>query len=200
MTANHRIIQARTRLCVPRRAVFGPSSRNTTRPKDEPIRSLSISGRVRMCLSFEGTKLRLILLACHLRPKTFSLRDRAPGSGPSLPRLVRRTAVQAMFARADRRDRHVLAATDGIRVIASALIAQLNKDAPDIPALAQRLDIHNLIEGTIREEGNRLRITVMCWAPMAFSLVPIALRLRPPKKHSSGTNGDCDRIHQPDPA
>jgi TolB-like protein len=55
---------------------------------------------------------------------------------------------------------HVLAATDGIRVLASASIAQPSEDARDIPALAKRLGVHNIIEGTIREEANRLRITV----------------------------------------
>jgi TolB-like protein len=55
---------------------------------------------------------------------------------------------------------HVLAATDGIRVVASASIAQSSEGARDIPALAKRLGVHNIIEGTIREEANRLRITV----------------------------------------
>jgi TolB-like protein len=54
---------------------------------------------------------------------------------------------------------HVLAATDGIRVVASASIAQPSDDIRDIPALAKRLGVHNIIEGTIREEANRLRIT-----------------------------------------
>ena len=65
---------------------------------------------------------------------------------------------------------HVLAATDGIRVIASASIAQLNEDAPDMPALAQRLGVNNIIEGTIREEGNRLRITVNVLGSDGFQL------------------------------
>ncbi len=65
---------------------------------------------------------------------------------------------------------HVLAATDGIRVIASASIAQLNEDAPDIPSLAQRLGVDNIIEGTIREEGNRLRITVNVLGSDGFQL------------------------------
>ncbi len=55
---------------------------------------------------------------------------------------------------------HVLAATDGIRVIASASIAQPSEEARDIPALAKRLGVQNIIEGTIREEAKRLRITV----------------------------------------
>lgn len=55
---------------------------------------------------------------------------------------------------------HVLAATDGIRVVASASIAQPGEGASDVPVLAKRLGVHNIIEGTIREEGNRLRITV----------------------------------------
>jgi TolB-like protein len=54
---------------------------------------------------------------------------------------------------------HVLAATDGIRVVASASVAQPSEDTRDLPALARRLGVHNIIEGTIREEANRLRIT-----------------------------------------
>ncbi len=49
---------------------------------------------------------------------------------------------------------------DGIRVVASASVAQLSEDTGDIPALAKRLGVHNIIEGTIREEGIRLLITV----------------------------------------
>ncbi len=65
---------------------------------------------------------------------------------------------------------HVLAAADGIRVVASASIAQLNENAPDLPALAQRLGVNNIIEGTIREEGNRLRITVNVLGSDGFQL------------------------------
>jgi TolB-like protein len=55
---------------------------------------------------------------------------------------------------------HVFAATDGIRVVSSASVVQLSEDTRDIPALAKRLGVHNVIEGTIREEGIRLLITV----------------------------------------
>jgi TolB-like protein len=55
---------------------------------------------------------------------------------------------------------HVLAATDGIRAVASASIVPPTEETRDIPALAKRLGVHFIIEGTIREEGNRLRITV----------------------------------------
>lgn len=65
---------------------------------------------------------------------------------------------------------HVLAATDGIRVIAAAAVAQLNGDAPDIPSVAQRLGVHNIIEGTIREEGNRLRVTINVLGSDGFQL------------------------------
>ncbi len=65
---------------------------------------------------------------------------------------------------------HVLAATDGIRVVASASIAQLGEDVRDVPSLAQRLGVHNIIEGTIREEGNRLRITVNVLGSDGFQL------------------------------
>ena len=65
---------------------------------------------------------------------------------------------------------HVLAATDGIRVVASASIAELGEDVRDVPSLAQRLGVHNIIEGTIREEGNRLRITVNVLGSDGFQL------------------------------
>jgi len=65
---------------------------------------------------------------------------------------------------------HVFAATDGIRVVASASSAHLNEVAADIPSLAKRLGVHNLIEGTIREEGNRLRITINVLGADGFQL------------------------------
>jgi TolB-like protein/tetratricopeptide (TPR) repeat protein len=65
---------------------------------------------------------------------------------------------------------HVFAATDGIRVVASTSIAQLNEGDPDIPSLAKRLGVHNIIEGTIREEGNRLRVTVNVLGSDGFQL------------------------------
>ncbi len=55
---------------------------------------------------------------------------------------------------------HVLAATDGVRVVASASVAKPGEDIRDLPALARRLGVYFVIEGTIREETNRLRITV----------------------------------------
>lgn len=55
---------------------------------------------------------------------------------------------------------HVFAATDGIRVVASASIAHLTDDARDLPALAKRLGVYCIVEGTIREEAARLRITI----------------------------------------
>ncbi len=65
---------------------------------------------------------------------------------------------------------HVLAATDGIRVVASSSVVPLNGDALDIPALAQRLGVNNIIEGTIREEGTRLRVTVNVLGSDGFQL------------------------------
>jgi TolB-like protein/tetratricopeptide (TPR) repeat protein len=65
---------------------------------------------------------------------------------------------------------HVLAATDGIRVVASSSVAPLNGDALDIPALARRLGVNNIIEGTIREEGTRLRITINVLGSDGFQL------------------------------
>ena len=55
---------------------------------------------------------------------------------------------------------HVLAATDGIRVVASASVAQLSEEVRDMPALARRFGVSCILEGTIREEGTRLLITI----------------------------------------
>jgi TolB-like protein len=55
---------------------------------------------------------------------------------------------------------HDLAHTDGIRVIAGASLPQ-GFDVPyDIPALSRKLAVNNIIEGTVREDRNRLRITI----------------------------------------
>jgi TolB-like protein len=55
---------------------------------------------------------------------------------------------------------HNLTRTEGIRVIARGSLPQGVDAAYDIPALSQKLAVNNIIEGTVREDHNCLRITV----------------------------------------
>jgi TolB-like protein/Tfp pilus assembly protein PilF len=55
---------------------------------------------------------------------------------------------------------HALALTDGIRIASRASVSQCAAEACDIPEMARRLGVLNIIEGTVREEHNRLRITI----------------------------------------
>jgi TolB-like protein len=52
-----------------------------------------------------------------------------------------------------------LAHTDGLKVVSRASISQLAATTWDIPALMEKLGVMNVIEGTVREEGDRLLIT-----------------------------------------
>jgi TolB-like protein/Tfp pilus assembly protein PilF len=54
---------------------------------------------------------------------------------------------------------HILMRTDGCRVIAASSMMQLGSLAHDIPALADKLGVQFVFEGTVREEGNRVRVT-----------------------------------------
>jgi TolB-like protein/Tfp pilus assembly protein PilF len=54
---------------------------------------------------------------------------------------------------------HILMRTDGCRVIAASSMMQLGSLAHDIPALADKLGVQFVFEGTVREEGNRIRVT-----------------------------------------
>jgi len=54
---------------------------------------------------------------------------------------------------------HILMRTDGCRVIAASSMMQLGSLANDIPALADKLGVQFVFEGTVREEGNRVRVT-----------------------------------------
>jgi TolB-like protein/Tfp pilus assembly protein PilF len=54
---------------------------------------------------------------------------------------------------------HELMRTEGCRVVAASSMAQLGAQASDIPALAQKLDVQIVFEGTVREEGSRVRVT-----------------------------------------
>jgi TolB-like protein len=65
---------------------------------------------------------------------------------------------------------HHLALTDGIRVVSSASVTQLIAAPYDIPSLSQKLGVLNIIEGTVREEHNRLRITARVLSSDGFQL------------------------------
>jgi TolB-like protein/Flp pilus assembly protein TadD len=54
---------------------------------------------------------------------------------------------------------HELMHSEGCRVIAASSITQLGSQVSDIPALARRLGVQIVFEGTVREEGNRIRVT-----------------------------------------
>jgi TolB-like protein/Flp pilus assembly protein TadD len=54
---------------------------------------------------------------------------------------------------------HILMRTDGCRVIATSSMMQLGSLAYDIPALVEKLGAQFVFEGTVREEGNRVRVT-----------------------------------------
>jgi TolB-like protein/Tfp pilus assembly protein PilF len=54
---------------------------------------------------------------------------------------------------------HTLMRADGCRVIAASSMMQLGSLAHDIPALADKLGVQFVFEGTVREEGNRVRVT-----------------------------------------
>ena len=65
---------------------------------------------------------------------------------------------------------HCLMHTDGIRVIASAALPQSLEGPHDISLLSQRLGLTNVIEGTVREDYNRLRITARVLGADGFQL------------------------------
>jgi len=54
---------------------------------------------------------------------------------------------------------HELMQCEGCRVVATSSIAQLASQVSDIPALAQRLGVQIVFEGSVRVEGNRVRVT-----------------------------------------
>jgi TolB-like protein/Tfp pilus assembly protein PilF len=54
---------------------------------------------------------------------------------------------------------HLLMRSDGCRVIAASSMMQLGSLANDIPALADKLGVQFVFEGTVRQEGNRVRVT-----------------------------------------
>jgi TolB-like protein/Tfp pilus assembly protein PilF len=54
---------------------------------------------------------------------------------------------------------HILMRTNGCRVIATSSMMQLGSLANDVPALVEKLGVQFVFEGTVREEGKRIRVT-----------------------------------------
>jgi TolB-like protein/tetratricopeptide (TPR) repeat protein len=65
---------------------------------------------------------------------------------------------------------HSLTRTDGIRVIARPSAPQLVEAPQDIPSLSQKYGLSTVIEGTVREDFDRLRITVRVLGSDGFQL------------------------------
>jgi TolB-like protein len=55
---------------------------------------------------------------------------------------------------------HELVRTEGLRVTSASSVGPLVAQALDIPSLARRLDVHVVVEGTVREDNNRLHVSV----------------------------------------
>ena len=55
---------------------------------------------------------------------------------------------------------HELMHCEGCRVVAASAIAQWGAPSADIPALAKKIGVQIVFEGTVREESNRIRVTV----------------------------------------
>lgn len=65
---------------------------------------------------------------------------------------------------------HHMALTDGIRIISSASVTQAIAAPYDIPSLSRNLGVLNIIEGTVREDHKRLRITARVLSADGFQL------------------------------
>ena len=65
---------------------------------------------------------------------------------------------------------HCLTHTDGIRVIARPSPPQPVEASYDIPSLSQKFGLSTVIEGTVREEYNRLRITARVLGSDGFQM------------------------------
>ena len=71
-----------------------------------------------------------------------------------------RSALSGMFAQLITDELiHELVRTDGFRVIAASSMAPLVAQGLDVPSLARKLDVQIVVEGTVREDNNQLRIT-----------------------------------------
>lgn len=65
---------------------------------------------------------------------------------------------------------HALSHTDGFRVAAATQISQLPVQSGDLSVLADKLDVHFLFEGTVREANGKLRITVRVVTAKGFQI------------------------------
>jgi len=65
---------------------------------------------------------------------------------------------------------HSLSRAEGIRVIARPSAPQLVEAPQDIPALSQKFGLSTVIEGTVREDHNRLRITARVLGSDGFQM------------------------------
>lgn len=65
---------------------------------------------------------------------------------------------------------HELMHTDGCRVTSAGAAAPSGRYASDLPALAQRLGVHAIFEGSVRQEAQQLRVTIRIIFPDGFQL------------------------------
>jgi TolB-like protein len=65
---------------------------------------------------------------------------------------------------------HGLTHTSGIRVIARASLSQFIAAPYDLPSLSEKLGLQNIIEGAVREDDHRLRITARVLSSDGFQL------------------------------
>jgi TolB-like protein len=65
---------------------------------------------------------------------------------------------------------HQLMRTEGCRVTATSLLWRSSSDVPDIPSLAQKLGVHIVFQGAVRNEDGRLRVTARLIAENGFQL------------------------------
>jgi TolB-like protein len=65
---------------------------------------------------------------------------------------------------------HELMQCEGCRVIATSSIAQLGSQVSDIPAVARKLGVQIIFEGSVRQEGNRIRVTSRIVSADGFQL------------------------------
>jgi TolB-like protein len=65
---------------------------------------------------------------------------------------------------------HHMALTDGIRIVSNASVTQVIAAPYDIPSLSRKLGVLNVIEGTVREDHKRLRITARVLSSDGFQL------------------------------
>jgi TolB-like protein len=65
---------------------------------------------------------------------------------------------------------HQLMHTEGCRVTATSPLCQSSSDVPDIPSLAQKVGVHIVFQGAVRNEDGRLRVTARLIAANGFQL------------------------------